>query len=275
MDAFWYDISQLWVGTFFYGLIATSRPRNLANSILLVTAISLFTLCTIQAVLNIVLGAAEIDDIGIAYHQINMASDTLYGVNNIIADALVVSLTGPIYRCYVIWDKNRYVVILPILMLIVTTIFALDLKLPGTPFFVLSFSTNVLVTALTAGRIWWFFRRSHILLKGEDQRRLASAMAIIVESGALYSAAVLSYLILGAFPSTVIIQEPIFQMMGIAPTLIIVRAGLGQTVNTTIKGVEDTSNSLPSYNPPTRGSQNNLEKHMPPIPWDVEDGKDY
>ncbi|KAF7350785.1 hypothetical protein MSAN_01639700 [Mycena sanguinolenta] len=236
MDDFWYDISQLWVGTFFYGIylvlfsiciyILLNRPRP-GNAVLFVTATALFTLCTVQAVLNLVLGAADIDYIDIPYHKIARAGDSIYGVTNIIADALV------IYRCYIVWDRNIYVIILPLLMLAVTSVFGVDIKLPANPYFSLSLATNVLVTALTAGRIWWICRQCRLYsrFRTAQQRRCMSAIGIIVESGALYSGTVLAYLILGTIPKVSIVQEPIYEMMaqimGIAPTLIIVRVGLG------------------------------------------------
>ncbi|KAF7362566.1 hypothetical protein MVEN_00604900 [Mycena venus] len=242
MDDFWYDMSMLWesisifVGTFFYGIylvlfciciyILRNRPRP-GNTVLLVTAIALFTLSTVQAVINLVLGAAEIDYLDIPQHNINRAGGIIYGVNNIIADGLV------IYRCFVIWDRNIRIVILPMLMLVVTSVFGVDIKLPENPYFALSLATNVLVTALTAGRIWWVCRQSRLCRKfrTEDQKRCVSAISILVESGLLYSAAVLAYLVLGAIPRVRIVQEPIYEMltqvMGIAPTLIIVRVGLG------------------------------------------------
>jgi len=275
MDDFWYDMCQLWVGTFFYGIylvlfciciyILLNRPRP-GNAVLLVTAIALFTLSTVQAVLNLVLGAAEIDDIDIP-DNVNRAANIIYGVNNIIADGLV------IYRCYVIWDRNIYVVIPPILMLIVTSVFGVDLHLPENPFFGLSLATNVLVTALTAGRIWWICRQCRLYCKfrTEAQRRCVSAISIIVESGVLYSATVLAYLILGAIPSVSIVQEPIFEMltqvMGIAPTLIIVRVGLGvnaPSVENTLK-TADVMIGL-------QFAQSDLEKDVPATPQDVEKG---
>jgi hypothetical protein len=47
----------------------------------LITAIALFTLSTVQAVINLILGAAEIDDIDIPYHDLNKAAAIIYGVN--------------------------------------------------------------------------------------------------------------------------------------------------------------------------------------------------
>ncbi|KAF8186079.1 hypothetical protein K438DRAFT_1973454 [Mycena galopus ATCC 62051] len=90
-----------------------------------------------------------------------------------------------------------------------------------------------------------------------------------IESGALYSAAVLAYLIFGAIPSAAILEEPIFQMMtqvmGIAPTLIIIPVGLECQGYYADEGAP--------YEHPTFGlRQSNLNKYMPAIPWDVKKG---
>ncbi|KAJ7213045.1 hypothetical protein GGX14DRAFT_446149 [Mycena pura] len=235
---FWFDISMLWVGTFFYGIylilfclciyILLHRPHNLGNIVLLVTAIVLFTFSTVQTVINLVLGASDIDNIDIPYHQIFLANAEIFTFNNVVADGLL------IYRCYSIWNKNIYVVLVPIIMLIITSILGWDILLPFTPFFALTLATNVIVTVLTAGRIWWLCRKAQNYLQTDLQRRYLSAISILVESGVAYSAAVLAYLIFGAFESTNIMQEPIWealaQLVGIVPTLIIVRVGMGVSV---------------------------------------------
>ncbi|KAJ7824307.1 hypothetical protein B0H14DRAFT_3469437 [Mycena olivaceomarginata] len=248
--------------------ILLNRPRP-GNTIYLITAIALFTLCTAQAVLMLVLGAGDVDYLDIPYDHIEDAANIIYGVNNIIADALV------IYRCYVVWDRKIHVVVLPILMLIVTSVFAVDLKLPASPFFGLSFATNVLVTALTAGRIWWICRQCRLQsnVRTAVQRQCVSSVAIMVESGVLYSATVLAYLILNSIPSMHAVRNPIYQMLvqvvGIAPTLIIVRVGLGvKTLPTesTLKMADVMASDS------SRFSQTDLEKGLPGTPRDVEKG---
>ncbi|KAJ7140925.1 hypothetical protein C8R44DRAFT_762099 [Mycena epipterygia] len=290
MTDFWYDISQLWVGTLFYGIylvlfciciyVLLHRPRNLGNTVFLVTATALFTLATVQAVINLVLGASDIDGIDIPYDQLSTANFMIYAANNVIADALV------IYRCYTIWNRNIYVVILPLILLIVTSVFGWDILLPVVPFFALSLATNVLVTTLTAARIWWICRQARAYLRTDLQKRCVSSISIIVESGVIYSASVLAYLILGAIPSASIVQEPIMQMLaqvvGIVPTLIIVRVGLGvsiQSTEATVKAAEEMSgDTLQSQRPlgvirMERGLPYDLEKDMPSIPYDdVEKG---
>ncbi|KAJ6497280.1 hypothetical protein C8R45DRAFT_124398 [Mycena sanguinolenta] len=283
MDDFWYDMSELWVGTFFYGIylvlfciciyILLNRPRNLGNIILLVTAFALFTLATVQAVINLVLGTGEIENFDIPYDQLGDGTDVIYTFNNFIADGLV------IYRCYVVWNNNVWVTILPILMLIASTVLGVvesfDFSISLYPFFAVSLATNVLVTMLTAGRIWWISRYSRSYLKTAEKRRYVSAIAILVESGMLYSATVLAYLIVLSIPSASILAEPIFamlvQIMGIAPTLIIVRAGLA------VKGEESKpmSDTTCSQQRPfivKRKGQPDRNKDMPAIPADVEKG---
>jgi len=253
MTYFWYLISHMWVGTFFYGIylvlfciciyILLHRPRNTANTILLVTAIALFTLSSLQAIFNIILGTGDLgENLDIPFDNIDMTNDMIYVGNNVLADALV------IYRCYIIWNHNKFIVVLPIIMLIVTAVFGWDILLPLPPFFVLTLATNVLVTFLTAGRIWWICRQARIHLKTAVQKQSVSSLAIVVESGVIYSAAVLTYLILGAIPSAEVVQNPIVEMLaqlvGIVPTLIIVRVGLGlsvQSIESTVAAAKASS----------------------------------
>ncbi|KAJ7904187.1 hypothetical protein B0H13DRAFT_1881676 [Mycena leptocephala] len=238
------------------------------NTILLVTAIALFTLSSVLAVINLTLGAAEIDEIdSIPYDQLNQAAMIIYGVNNSIADGLV------IYRCYVIWNNNWRVTILPIMMLIASTVFGLDFTLSPFPFFGLTLATNVVVTILTgkyrslqwgevnpkhrdcvAGRIWWICRHSRAYLKAAEQRRYVSSIAILVESGMVYSAGILAYLIVISIPSVANrLAGPILQMlsqvMGIAPTIIIVRVGLGASVENVERSVK-TMETMSTICPP-------------------------
>ncbi|KAJ7466901.1 hypothetical protein FB451DRAFT_1259467 [Mycena latifolia] len=292
MTEFWYTISQLWVGTLFYGIycvlfciciyILLHRPRNRANTIFLVTAITLFTLATVQTVFNLVMGASEIDGIDVPYDQIDTANTMIYVVNNVVADGLV------IYRCYSIWDRNVYVVILPMILLIITSVIGWDILLPLDPFFGLSLATNVLVTALTAGRIWWICRKARAYLKTDLQKRYVSSISILVESGVIYGASVLIYLILGASAS--IVQEPIFEMLaqivGIVPTLIIVRVGLGisvESIESAVKAaaiMSENEDAYPRKRPilgiirPDKGMPYSLDtKELPSTPSDIEKGR--
>ncbi|KAJ6477047.1 hypothetical protein C8R45DRAFT_1158313 [Mycena sanguinolenta] len=149
------------VGTFFYGIylvlfciciyILMKRPRDLANAILLLTAIALFTSATVQIIFNVIVNASGFGALDIPPESIDRVIDgasVMYILSNLVADGLV------IYRCYVLWSNNTLVIILPILMLIASTVLGLGSRL-GLPalssvvFFAVSLATNVLVTALT------------------------------------------------------------------------------------------------------------------------------
>jgi len=285
MDELWYYISQLWVATFFNGIylvlfciciyILLHRPRNRGNIVLLVTAIALFTLSTVIVILTLILGAARIDSVDLPVPELLFTVNIIFGVNNVIADGLV------IYRCYCVWNYNGYVVIIPILSLIATSLFGLDLDLPPLPFYGLSLATNILVTILTGGRIWWIYREARICLKTDVQKRYLSSLAILVESGVLYSATVLAFLILVTVVPTRISTPAIYQMlaqiMGIAPTLIIVRVGLGvsvQNVESTVKAAVTMTNLSEIHGRPVSPVrfQGSLDKSAISRPRDVEQG---
>ncbi|KAJ7032628.1 hypothetical protein C8F04DRAFT_1396488 [Mycena alexandri] len=174
---------------------------------------------------------------------------------------------------------SRPVVIVPILSLIATSLFGLDLDLPAKPFYGLSLATNILVNMLTAGRIWWIYREARMCLKTDMQKKYLSSLAILVESGVLYSATVLAFLILVTIVPTRISTPAIYQMlaqiMGIAPTLIIVRVGLGvsvQNVEITVKAAVTMTSEThvrPISPPRFKGS---LDKSAISVPKDVEQG---
>uniref|UniRef100_A0A0W0FAG2 Uncharacterized protein n=1 Tax=Moniliophthora roreri TaxID=221103 RepID=A0A0W0FAG2_MONRR len=88
---------------------------------------------------------------------------------------------------------------------------------------------NSLVTLLTAGRIWWVGRQA-MKVVGKQYRTI---IAILLESGMLYPIAIIVPLILGPSGTDVspVNLFPItYQVAGIAPTLIIVRAQSGKAI---------------------------------------------
>jgi len=203
--------------------ILLHRPRNTANYILLATAIALFTLSTVQAILNLVLGSWEILHYdNMPFDSVSLADDMIFVANNLIADALV------IYRCYVIWNRNIFVIIPGVAGLIITSVFGWDINLPLPPFFALTLATNIVVTSLTAGRIWWICRRARVDGKTDAQKRSMAALSIIIESGMIYPAFVVALIVVEQYHNfDEVVVEMLRQVVGIVPTLIIVRVGLG------------------------------------------------
>ncbi|KAJ6566966.1 hypothetical protein B0H19DRAFT_1232917 [Mycena capillaripes] len=181
-----------------------------------------------------------------------------------------------IYRCYVIWGSNWRAVAFPLLSYACTMIGGFLGLLPlsgsseraalvlayGTTFF-----TNVMASLLagkhlaqwvgsygclsrrgfvSAGRIWWMSRRISILLgKRRAQSKYMDLTAIILESGLIYPATLIITIVVYLVPATptVAVLSCIaaayhLVLRGIAPTMIIVRVGLGVSTD----NVEDSVN---------------------------------
>ncbi|KAJ6594734.1 hypothetical protein B0H19DRAFT_1247382 [Mycena capillaripes] len=136
------------------------------------------------------------------YDRFDTANDFLLVTNNIVTDSLF------IYRCFIIWGRNVCIVILPILMLLVTTVLgymaaiSADLLEPYNVDYRIAFAmvllTNVMLTVLTAGRIWWMRRDACLVLESAHVRKYDTAIAIVLESGAIYCLAIIISLIVGS-----------------------------------------------------------------------------
>ncbi|KAJ6494558.1 hypothetical protein C8R45DRAFT_988435 [Mycena sanguinolenta] len=184
-------------------------------------------------------------------------------INNMVTDSIF------IYRCYVVWGHNIYIVVVPILSLLASSAMGfltsyeiddphiyIDIRI-GFGFMLL---TNVLLLALTAGRIWWIRRDLAGALEFSIVRTYDNVIAIILESGGIYCISFIMYLVAVSILSEASLNPviPIFraamtQVMNIAPTLIIVRAGLGLNVdNKTNSGQRQTTSQPFHIRPPGR-----------------------
>ncbi|KAK7048561.1 hypothetical protein R3P38DRAFT_2870122 [Favolaschia claudopus] len=150
-------------------------------------------MCAIAVMLCLAMQQASLE------HQSNIVGfveDLVLVTNNAIADGLFA------YRCYLIWGPpfNKQVICLPILLLVITTVLGYvtvyrnDLSHPGTHImdsrigFIFANVTNLVLTGLTAGRIWRT-RRQFRTLVGEKTaiRRYTNAISVLLESGAAYT----------------------------------------------------------------------------------------
>ncbi|KAJ7451567.1 hypothetical protein FB451DRAFT_1283613 [Mycena latifolia] len=173
--------------------------------------------------------------------------------NNFAADTLL------IYRCYVIWGQSRYkrwVVGPPLILLIFTTMFGCvvtALTMSSGDLGVSAFHntgntvvvalgmiiTNLLLTGLTAGRIWW--TRRHLRVVGQPTllQRYDTAIAMLLESGALYFAVIMTFLVAQLVGGSTVFEASWFaalcgasgQLLNIIPALIIVRVSLKRSVD--------------------------------------------
>ncbi|KAJ7732471.1 hypothetical protein DFH07DRAFT_968382 [Mycena maculata] len=265
-EAFTYGINLI----LFSFCIKTLRTCRVPHRRVLCIAVSLiFVFCTLQFALELV-NAAELmmhllRHSALAmkrWNQINTVMDVLYVTNNLIADGIF------IYRCYCIWNFSKRIIAVPIVLLIATGCLGYaSIILCGNQGFaqflfitwvfplsvLFSVATNVLLMALTAGRIWWIALGARIIMGPEVVQRYRTVIAMILESGALFVIPGLLYAILAKVApyATVVIFAVLVQVMvnspenwlyalelgidaltqGIAPTIIVVRVGLGSAVD--------------------------------------------
>ncbi|KAF7288834.1 hypothetical protein HMN09_01365300 [Mycena chlorophos] len=256
--AFWFQMATMWVGMFFYGIYLVlfcicmyhllRRPLNRPSAIiLLVTAVLLFALSTTQEVLNIVLGSGEILGWEIDFEGISLADDVILVGENLIAGGFVVSKTRllplryssfEIYRCWVVWYRNWIVIVPALAGLVITTVFGWDIDLSLSSFFALTLATDLYITLITAGRIWWIYHTSFLeyqqsksSFSSDASTHYKSSVAILVESGIIFPILFILRLAVQRPGLVNVITETLRQAMGIIPTLIILRISLGISVD--------------------------------------------
>ncbi|KAF9063984.1 hypothetical protein BDP27DRAFT_1426363 [Rhodocollybia butyracea] len=187
-----------------------------------------------------------------AFESIDIAEAAVYVTANIIADALL------LYRCYVVWGARKYIILGPFLISLTNTALGLaaavleqkssdriliavaanlgenaSLKAVSaisTSFLAVNLVTNIVLTGLIAGRIWWISQETRRSLPGVGGKNLNSIVAMILESGSLYPVALAICLGLNKANTEASIEPVLTVIVGMAPTLIMVRADLGISV---------------------------------------------
>ncbi|GLB40989.1 hypothetical protein LshimejAT787_0902040 [Lyophyllum shimeji] len=201
-----------------------------------------------------------------------MPKGYLYVSNNLFADALL------IYRCYKVWDSRKYIMLVAGAVLVADSVWGylsmnngtlLSVSITFTPVFYWSvFAFNIVITLATAGRIWWVARAARPILERRQIQQYNTAIAIIVESGAIYS---LCVLLMAAIPSAksyrVIFLAISIRVVCIMPTLMIVQVELGR--NATSESRLRPECSLPAWNrfstlPPSSVTDSKLDSAILP-----------
>ncbi|KAM5534169.1 hypothetical protein V8D89_012189 [Ganoderma adspersum] len=188
-----------------------------------------------------------------------VGKSVIYVTQTLVGDAFVA------YRLYVVYNRNAWMLALPLVLLFGTSIagygvcyelahaqgavFASNLKPWITSFFSLSLTTNVIATILLAARIMWSnhkvkkYRTSYVALTHW------TVIETIVQSAAIYSAALISLLATYVAQSNAqyICIDALNPVIGITFTLIIIRVGLSETASTHSKGhMADSLGGAPS-----------------------------
>jgi len=157
-----------------------------------------------------------------------------------------------LYRLYLVWGKNRFI-ILPLVLSYIgcaiagfgglhilitstgeTPVFIALLRRWILAFCILTLITNTTCTCLIAGRILWAYRKTSFLGR-VGGRSLVTPAVLIVESGAIYPIALATQLglyISGSF-AYLVVYNSMPTIIAIAFSLLIVRLGLGLSASGT------------------------------------------
>ncbi|KAJ7309289.1 hypothetical protein DFH08DRAFT_1049926 [Mycena albidolilacea] len=181
---------------------------------------------------------------------LDVVGDYLLVANNILTDGLF------LHRCYVIWGRNMKVVIVPALSLTVTAGASQPDEIGDWDHhdfrrvFGMMISTNLMLMAMTAGRIWWIRHDVVSALEPSATRVYDTIIAMILESGAIYCISILLYLVSvrymkrqDSLPTSSVFRAAIPQIMNIAPILLLVRADSGSSAGdeTSPYGIRESS----------------------------------
>ncbi|KAJ7612728.1 hypothetical protein FB45DRAFT_1065427, partial [Roridomyces roridus] len=230
----------LYISLFVLGIYILSRRKGREMRFLVAASCLMFLLATMQMVFSVAMilvaehsvrefmqGQISSAENAIAQPALRRAQNILFAFNNLITDSFFM------YRCYVIWaSANRFRLLLILPALLITATFAIGVaqnSATADPF-ALGAASNLVLTALTAGRIYWI---RHVTSRfGPNkglQSRLDTAIKLVLESGALYSATTI-FLAIMAFKKA---SEPYLigltvsqQLMNIIPTFTIVYVGV-------------------------------------------------
>ncbi|KAF4569424.1 hypothetical protein AB1N83_003475 [Pleurotus pulmonarius] len=225
----------IWIEIFAYGVyfvlfsicIYLFRHRRKPHPWVGIATVLLFLLATLKLALDlavIVKGFVPVQS-SAPFYPFNTRLDPVaayvYVTASGVSDALL------IYRCSVVWDHKKLVLIVPILLALASAATGYLSQYVGLMFIVLSMATNLAVTCLIVGRIFWMARRIRAFL-GPAHSQYTGAVAIIVESGLLSTVSMA--FIAGTSQCDTARWAAYYlgsQAIGIAPTLILVRVGLG------------------------------------------------
>ncbi|KAJ7813325.1 hypothetical protein B0H13DRAFT_2382581 [Mycena leptocephala] len=233
-EAFLYGAYAVMFGFYIHVLHTRGIPKT---RFLPVATISLFILCTAHLAL-LLAGTTVLDQTDETYpsylvSQLNFATNVIYVTNNVIADSIF------IFRCHAIWNFDDRIIFLPILLTFgVGGLGYFDSGrsiVVSRPLFNLSIATSVFTTfmliSLSAGRIWWLSRKARDVLGQKITTRYNTACVMILESGVLYCVGGIVYIILSMTSAFACTNGAILgQLVGIAPTIIAVRVGLGKSI---------------------------------------------
>ncbi|PIL26518.1 hypothetical protein GSI_12276 [Ganoderma sinense ZZ0214-1] len=193
----------------------------------------------------------------------HVGKSVIYITQTLVGDAFVT------YRLFIVYNRNAWILVLPLALLVgtgiagygicvvLTTLSGSDAIFSGnlvpwiTSFFALSLTTNVIATILISGRIMWSNYKVKRYRAGYAALTYWGVIETIVQSAAIYSAALVSLLstYLAGSNAQYICLDSLQPLIGVVFTLIIIRVGLNETASEHSKGhmVSDSRGAPPPH----------------------------
>jgi len=190
--------------------------------------------------------------------MLSVMKTSVYLVETLASDLFI------LYRCYVVWNSNLLVIVLPVLLYIadagtgiaaVYTLsqltqkqspeFSLEQERITNSFFSCTLAVNSVCTGLIAFRIWRTQRQTRDAKMGAN---LSHVSIIVIESGAIYLTVLACNVAAFVLKSNMfnIFLDMTSPIIGIVFTLIIVRVGRGVSSEDTRRTMQSISLSMPS-----------------------------
>ncbi|KAH8980501.1 hypothetical protein EDB86DRAFT_3066830 [Lactarius hatsudake] len=188
---------------------------------------------------------------------------------NILGDGLL------LYRCYVIWGSRWYIVLLPTLIYMASSVLVIitivESALPnsfllhgkpanfGVPWVALSVSLNILVTTLICARLLHMRAITRELLPPESARMYTSVAAMLIESAAPFSILGIGLVVTEAQggPLAIAFSYVWGMFCSLSPQMIILRVAMGHGLLK--ETVEQISTGIVFAEPPQRGEKSSNE----------------
>ncbi|TBU22524.1 hypothetical protein BD309DRAFT_1048105 [Dichomitus squalens] len=266
-----------WLASFFWGLYTLlfcmtlysvhEKRRGGVNRFTTGSIVILYILATTHVSLvlvRLIQGfVLQRDTIGPVFYfvdigeHVNVAKDYIYITILAIGDSVIV------WRLYVVWGRNIRVAVFPMVMIVGELIAgygAISMSLLpnpnpdtqanwGTGMYVMSMTTNIIVTGAVAVRIWYMTTQTRQVMGEYDSGRYNRAILLIVESGALIAASkVIEFTLFELSPTggpdglnaMYIVYEIIPQITGLAPTAIVYAVNNGFTQKDSLYSAKST-----------------------------------
>ncbi|KAJ7149675.1 hypothetical protein C8R46DRAFT_1125747 [Mycena filopes] len=237
-----YGVNVVLFGIATHVLVRKSRRNRRSNLPFLVFTFLMFALCTVHYALNF----NNVYDGTMVHVRPHIAEEThlLVGADTIWLLTDFFSQLLLIYRCYLVWGRSLWVVVLPLLIALASAacgfavtglVNAINPTAPQVPpalvpigdaDFALSIILNFMVSSLIVGRIWWMSRGGVV---PHSSNAIQQATGLIIESGLLFLAVQFVFVILFAIahPAQAVVEPIATQVYVISPMLIVVRIGMG------------------------------------------------